>query len=199
MRCGCAANRRQPPRLPQPASPRVVETAMADTLLCVRMSAAQRARLAAAAAAAGKPLSRWIREQALGAILTELPPPAPVLVSREGEEPRRRSRTLFTWVTEQQYEAVCERSLACELTVSAFIREVLLGGQPAPRRPLLRSAIVAVDRAANSLRRVAQLSESGTPLAPDLRQAVATLRQEIHALRDALLTADAAAAPPPRT
>jgi hypothetical protein len=102
-----------------------------------------------------------------------------------------------TFLTEEQFAAFDEHARACKLTLSALLRNILLGVEPIARHPLARSAIVAVHRAGNSLNQVVQLASGGTLLAPELMSAVAGLRQEIHALRDVLLAADAGAAPEP--
>jgi len=99
--------------------------------------------------------------------------------------------------TVKQFEVLDEHARACELTVAAFMREVLLGSIPVARRPIARSAIVAVNRAARELNPLVQLAYRGTLLAPDLMRVVTRLLDEIHMLRDALLTADDAASRQP--
>jgi hypothetical protein len=83
------------------------------------------------------------------------------------------------------------------LTLSGFIRQLILGFKPIARRPLVRSAIVAVNRAGANLNQLLHLAGDGIVLAPDLMHAVAAVLDEIHSLRDALLRADAAGASDP--
>ena len=103
----------------------------------------------------------------------------------------QRTHKVSTFLTEEQFDALEEHARACGLTVSCFMRHLILGFKPIARRPLARSAIVAVNRTGASLNQLVQLTSKGIILTPDLTQAVAGVLEEIHALRDALLRADA--------
>src|ERR1700687_2305003 len=120
------------------------------------------------------------------------PPPPPSRRPPLQSPPAKLTRTAGTRFTEDQFEALEEHARACGLTVTAFIRHLVLGFNPSPRRPLVRSAIVAVNRVGNNLNQLVHLANSGIILAPDLIRAVAAVLAEIHALQDVLLRADAA-------
>lgn len=144
-------------------------------------------------------LSAWVRRQALRAAAGTMPQPAPLHAPRrDGSSPRPRyTRQVCLFFTEEQFLALRERARACELPLNTFTREVLFGRQPIARRLLLRSAIVAVDRAGRDLKQLFQVAGVGAPQTPDLLSAVAALHQEVRALRDVLLAADAVGAPEP--
>jgi len=160
-------------------------------------SPGQFACIEAAAAAADRPRGVWLRDQGLRAAryVPQRPAPLPALPPRR--PPAKLTRTVKTMFTVKQFEVLDEHARACELTVAAFMREVLLGSIPVARRPIARSAIVAVNRAARELNPLVQLAYRGTLLAPDLMRVVTRLLDEIHMLRDALLTADDAASRQP--
>jgi uncharacterized protein (DUF1778 family) len=163
--------------------------------LGIRVSAGELGRLEAAAAAAAMNLATWVLYQALSAAPQAPRLPAPGRAPSLQRAPEKLARQVSIRLTEEAFEALDEHARACGLTLSSFVRKVLAGRKPNPRRPSVRSAIVAVNRAGNNLNQVVQLASHGTLLAPDLSSAVAALRKDIHALRDALLTADATAAP----
>jgi hypothetical protein len=163
----------------------------------IRLSAGELAAVDAAAAAAGITRAAWLRDQVLRAARCGPNPPAPLPAPPPQHPPAKLTRAVGTYFTAEQFEALDEHARACELTVSAFIRRVVLGFRPMARRPLARSAIVAVDHATKQLNQLVQLDKSGTLLAPEILPAVTELRDEIHLLRDALLTADAAASRKP--
>jgi hypothetical protein len=136
--------------------------------------------------------SSWVRHQALHVAAGVAQ--GPLQVPPAGRSPRTLERQARGHFTTEEHEAIVEHARACGLTVSALIRRLVLGSEPMARRPLLRSAIVAVHRAGDNLRQLLQLEGAGYPLAPDLVGTITQLRSEIHALRDALLRADAAGA-----
>src|ERR1700687_3144583 len=119
-------------------------------------SAADHARLTAAAAAAGMTATAWLHRAALRHLdaLPPAPPPAPSpaapasLAALSPGPPAHLGRTSATRFTPDQHAAVAERAKACCLSVSAYIRVLVLGGTPVARRSEVRSAIVAVNRLA---------------------------------------------------
>jgi len=166
---------------------------MALTTIHLHVSVAERDLFAAAAKALGVSLSSWVRRQAISATAGPLPLPAPLRARLPPRSSAGRECIVHTRLDPEDFADLVEHARACGLTVSGFVRAVLFGCKPIPRRPLLRSAIAAVNRAGNSLNRVVELGAGGALLTPDLRSAVGALRHEINALLDALLTADAAA------
>jgi hypothetical protein len=162
--------------------------------ITIRISTDEFLRLAAAAEALSLRPTVWLRYQALCAA------DGASRVSSHFQAPSHQSpdekltRTANTKLTEKQFEALDERARTCGLTVSGFLRQLILGHRPIARRSLARSAIVAVNRASATLNQLVQLGDNGTP---DLMQAVAGVRDEILSLRDALLREDAAAASDP--
>jgi hypothetical protein len=165
--------------------------------LTIRLSTGEFLRLAGAAEALSLRLTVWLRYQALRAV--EGPSCAPSQVQgplRQGPD-EKLTRTANTKLTEKQFEALDDRARTCGLTVSGFVRQLILGHRPIARRPLARSAIVAVNRVGANLNRLVQLASSGIVLTPDLMDTVTAVLGEIHSLRDALLREDAAAASDP--
>jgi hypothetical protein len=180
------------------APPSEDSTAMArDQKIMICITACELAAIAAAAAAAGTTRAEWVRDQGLRAANCSPNHPAPLPAASHRHQPAKLTHTARTFFSDEQFAALDEYARACELTVSEFIRKVVLGYRPMARRSPTRSAIVAVDRAAKVLRELLHLADSGTHLAPDLIVSVRELLDEIHTLRDALLTADAAASREP--
>jgi|ERR1700674_294397 len=149
-------------------------------------------RLAAAAEARAMPLTVWVRHQLLRAAVEPSKLPFTLQAPPRRSPADQLARTTNTKLTEEQFEAVEERARACGMTVSCFIRQLILGHKPIARRPPIRSAIVAVNRASAKLNQLVQPPSSGTVLTTDLMRAVAGVLEEIHSLRDACLSIDAA-------
>jgi hypothetical protein len=164
--------------------------------LSIHVSAGEFLRLAAAAEVSAMTPTAWVRHQALcaadGISTTTTPfrPPPP------RDPPAKLTRTAGTRFSPAQLEAIQEHARGCGLTVTAFIRQVVLGHNPTPHRPLARSAIVAVNRVGNNLNQLVKLAHSGVVLAPDLLRVVGQVLVELRALRTALLRADADASAP---
>jgi Bacterial mobilisation protein (MobC) len=165
--------------------------------LSIRVSAGEFLRLAAAADALAMTPTAWVRHQALCAADGAPPTTAPFKPPPPQSPPAKLTRTAGTRSSDEQFAAIEEHARACGLTVTAFIRQVVLGFTPAARRPLERSAIVAVNRVGNNLNQLVHLANSGILLPPDLMRAVAAVRAEIHSLQDALFRDDAADASEP--
>ncbi|HEV3459846.1 MAG TPA: plasmid mobilization relaxosome protein MobC [Thermoanaerobaculia bacterium] len=166
--------------------------------LSIHVSAGEFLRLAAAAEVSAMTPTAWVRHQALRAADGISIPAPPFRPPPPRDPPAKLTRTAGTRFSPAQFEAIQEHARGCGLTVTAFIRQVVLGHSPTPHRPLARSAIVAVNRVGNNLNQLVHLANSGIVLAPDLMRAVAAVLAEIHALQDALFRADAAdAAEPP--
>jgi len=162
--------------------------------ISVRVTPDERALLAAAAETSFMSASSWVRHQALRVAAGVAQAPEPLQVPPAGRSPRKLEQLVRGHFTTEEHEAIVEHARACGLTVSALVRRLVLGSAPMARRPLLRSAIVAVHRAGDHLGQLLHLAGRGSPLAPDLVGTITQLRSEIHTLRDALLRADAAGA-----
>jgi hypothetical protein len=167
-----------------------------------RFTAADHARLTAAAAAAGMTATAWLRRAALRHLdaLPPAPPPAPSPAAPASLAPLAApspspgpsaplGRTSATRFTPDQHAAVVERARDCCLSVSAYIRVLVLGGTPLARRSEVRSAIVAVNRVGTNLNQLVKLASSGLLLPPELLRAIHALRAEIGTLRQAFLAA----------
>jgi hypothetical protein len=151
------------------------------------------ARLTAAAAAVGLTATRWLHRVAMlhlepTAALPQTASPA-ILPPLPDPSPGSLDRPTGTRLTPDQHAAVAERAHACGLSVSAYVRLLVLGGTPVARRSEVRSAIVAVNRVGGNLNQVVKLANSGIVLAPDLLREVSAVRAEIGALREAFLAA----------
>jgi hypothetical protein len=179
-----------------PGRSRLRSTMTRNRYITVHVTPDERALLAAAAETSSMSASSWVRHHALRAAGVA-PAPGSLQAPPAGRSPRKVERLIRGRFTTAEHEAIVEHARACGLTVSALIRRLVLGSAPMTRRPLLRSAIVAVHRAGDNLGQLLRLAGSGSPLAPDLVGTITQLRSEIHALRDALLRADAAGAADP--
>jgi hypothetical protein len=158
----------------------------------IRLSTGELLRITATAESLAMTRTAWVRQQVLRAA-EGAPKALPVLRAAPRQGPLAKlTRSVSAHLTEDQFEAVNAYARACGLTVADFLRQLILGFRPIARRPVARSAIVAVNRASASFNQLVQLGNSGTVLMPDLMHAVAVVRNEIHSLRDALLRADAA-------
>src|ERR1700688_1214483 len=114
--------------------------------LSVRLSPGELHRIVAAADSLAMPRSAWVRQQALRAAEGASKPP-PLFQAPWRRDPSAKfTRKLFARFTEEQFEALDAYARACGLTLSGFIRQLVLGCKPIARRPLARSASVAVHR-----------------------------------------------------
>jgi len=158
----------------------------------VMVSATERLRLEAAAAASGLALSTWVRHVALHAA-DGVRPPAMTPLSLPPPPPGARLvRPMHTLLTDAEYDALHEQARACAMTDGAFIRRILRGFKPIVRQSAVRSAIAAVNRAGVTLGPLVHPAGGGAAIPSELALAVADLRREIWALRAALLAADSA-------
>jgi hypothetical protein len=123
-------------------------------------------------------------------------PPGPFQAPPARRAQEKLVRFITARFTATEAEALVDHARHSGSTLAALIRKLVLGYDPGVHQPVIRSAIAAVHRAGVNLQRMIELAGSGAGVAPDL-QAAAELRDEIHALRDALLRADAAGAPDP--
>jgi hypothetical protein len=153
--------------------------------------------LAAAAEVSSMAVSSWVRHQALRAAAGISEPPGPFRPPATRPSPGRLMHSACSHYTSDEYEAIVEHARACGLSIGGLIRRLVLGRKPIAHRPAVRSAIAAVHRAGTNLLPLIHLAGDGNPLTPDQMRAVTELRDEIHALRDALLRADAEGAPDP--
>ncbi len=154
-------------------------------------SEAERARLAAAAQAAGMTPTAWLRHVALLHLETPTPPasPGPLPPPLDATLAGNLSRTVGTRFTASQYELIEERAKSCGLSVAAYVRTLVRGGTPVARRSEVRSAIVAVNRVGTNLNQLVKLANSGTPMPGALLRAVRAVGAEIDGLRQAFLAA----------
>jgi Mobilization protein NikA len=160
-------------------------------LLGVRFSAGEFVRLSAWADAQGLTPTAWVRHQALSAINGKPEPPARFQAPPTADSPAKLTRTAGTRFSEEQLEALAAHANACGLTVTAFIRKVILGVKPVARIPATRAAIVAVNRVGNNLNQLVRLANSGVVLAPELLGVLREVHAEFRALQVRLLRADA--------
>lgn len=166
-------------------------------LLGVRFSAGEFSRIADAAEAVGITPTAWVRHQALSTLNGKPDPPARFHAPPAAKPPAKLTRTAGTRFTEEQFEAIDAHSRACGLTVTAFIRKLVLGFKPLARRPESRSAIVAVNRVGNNLNQLVHLANSGIILAPELLHVLREVHAANRALQEKLLRADSGDDPEP--
>jgi hypothetical protein len=163
-----------------------------DHKFLVIVSASERLRLAAAAAAAGLAFSTWVRHAALHAADPAQAPAVAPLSLPLSPPGARLVRPVHVLVTDADYDALHEQALARGMTLSAFVRRILRGLKPIARQSAVRAAIAAVNRAGVTLGPLVHSVAGGAAIPPELALAVADLRCEIWALRAALLAADSA-------
>src|ERR1700688_2226345 len=133
-----------------PGRSRLRSTMTRSRYITVHVTPDERALLAAAAETSSMSASSWVRHQALRAAGVA-PAPASLQAPPAGRSPRKVERLIRGRFTTAEHEAIVEHARGCGLTVSALIRRLVLGSAPMTRRPLLRSAIVAVHRAGDNL------------------------------------------------
>jgi hypothetical protein len=159
--------------------------------LGVRFSASEFVRIAEAAAAFGMTPTAWLRHQGLSALNGKQDPPGRFNVPPAAYPPAKLTRTAGTRFTEEQFEALVAHAIACGLTPTAFIRQVVLGVKLVARRPEIRSLIVAVNRVGNNLNQLVKLANSGVVVTPDLVRAVQEVLVEMQGVRKVLFRVDA--------
>jgi hypothetical protein len=153
--------------------------------------------LAAAAEVSSMMVSSWVRHQALRAAAGISEPPGPFRPPVTRPSRGRMTHSASSHFTRDEYEAIVDHARACGLSIGGLIRRLVLGCEPIARRPVVRSAIAALHRAGTNLLQLHHLAGDGNPRTSDQMRAIAELRDEIHALRDALLRADAEGASDP--
>jgi hypothetical protein len=165
-------------------------------LIGVRFSAGEFVRISALADALGMTSTAWVRHQALRAAEGKPEPPARFHAPPATGCPARLTHTAGTRFTEEQFEALDAHAKACGLTVTAFIRKVVLGVKPVARIPDTRRALAAVNRVGNNLNQLVKLAHSGVVLAPpDLQRVLREVLAEVLVLREKLFRADAGEPP----
>lgn len=164
-------------------------------LLGVRFSAGEFLHISASAEALGLTPTAWVRHQALRAAEGKPEPSARFVAPPNASPSAKLTHTAGTRFTEEQFEALSLHANACGLTVTAFIRKVVLGVKPVARMPAARQAIVAVNRVGNNLNQLIKLANSGVVLAPDLLRVLHGVHAEFKILREALFRADAGESP----
>jgi len=159
-------------------------------LLGVRFSAGEFVRISASADALGMTPTAWVRHQALCSLDGKPEPQLRFQAPPATDPPAKLTRTAGTRFSEEHFEALSAHARACGLTVTAFIRKVVLGVKPIARRPEIRSAIVAVNRVGNNLNQLVKLANSGVVLTPELVLAVREVLAENRTMLQKLLRAD---------
>jgi len=155
-------------------------------LVSVRLSGAEYTRLAAAAEAAlahPATLLRTLAFASLGASVsipaTAEPTPAGLL-----------TRTVSSRLTAPEAEALALRAGECDLPLAAYVRCVLRGSTPSPRRSEAHAAVVALSRVGNNLNQLTRLAHGGTLLTRELYGAIDALRVEVYRVRAEILAAE---------
>ena len=117
----------------------------------IRLSADEYARLRAAATSASTTISSLLRVPftSLGqgietAPLASVPAGGPLI------------RMVSLRLTTAEVERLTEQARDCGLPVAAYVRCVLRGCMPSPRRPEARSAVVALSRVGNNLNQISR-------------------------------------------
>jgi len=159
-------------------------------LLGVRFSAGEFVRISASADALGMTPTAWVRHQALCVLNGKPEPAARFQAPPTTDPPAKLTRTAGTRFTAEQFVALAFHANACGLTVTAFIRKVILGVKPVARIPATRAAIVAVNRVGNNLNQLVRLANSGVVLAPELVSVLHEVHAEFRTLQLRLLRAD---------
>ncbi len=154
-------------------------------LVSVRLSEAQYAQLAAAAATASTSPSAFMRDIVFASFGLVVSAPAPLASKPAGALVRMVSIRL----TVTEAERLAEQARDCELPVATYARLALRGSPPSLRRPDARAAVMALSRVGNNLNQLTRLAHGGTLLSRDLSFAVETLRAEVYRVRDAILAA----------
>jgi hypothetical protein len=160
-------------------------------LLGVRFSAGEFVRIWTSAEAQDMTPTAWVRHQALLALEGNTEPPAwKSYPSSSGGASEKLTHTAAVRLTAEQFEALAIHTRRCRLTISAFLRKVVLGIKPVARVPADHQMIVAVNRVGTNLNQLVKLANSGVILAPDLVQILHEVRAEVRAVSNALLNAD---------
>ncbi len=175
---------------PRPDVPRNVS-------LHLYLTASERAILISAAEVSSMPTSSWIRYHALRVAAGVSRPPGPFQAPAARHHSDKLSHCIKGVFTRAEYEAIVEHAHLYGLSLSSVIRKLVLGNAHMLRQPSVRSAIAAVHQAGHNLKPLLAPVGTGVALTQDQVRAIAELRGEIHALRDALLRADAAGAADP--
>ena len=98
----------------------------------------------------------------------------------------RTTRTVATRLTADEHAALHDRATAAGLAVGTYLRHLLRGLPPAPRRPLTRTAVVALNRVGNNLNQLTKLAHTGVLLPRDLLATLQAVHAEVRRLREAL-------------
>jgi predicted DNA-binding protein len=154
-------------------------------LVTVRLSAAQYARLVAAAEAASTSSSALIRDLVFGSLGTGSSVPVSLPTAPVGA----LARTVSCRLTAAEAERLDEQARDCDIPVAAYVRLVLRGHMPRAGRPVAHAAVVSLSRLGNNLNQLTRLAHGGTLLSRDLFNAIEVLRAEIHRLREEILGA----------
>jgi hypothetical protein len=168
------------------ARKRKTTTMIRKKLVSVRLSEAQYARLAAAAATASTSPSAFMRDFVF-ASFGMVSAPAPLASTPAGVGTLVRMVSIRLTVTEA--ERLAEQARDCELPVATYARLVLRGSSPSLRRSDARAAVMALSRVGNNLNQLTRLAHGGTFLSRDLSLAVETLRADVYRVRDEILAA----------
>jgi hypothetical protein len=154
-------------------------------LVNVRLSELEYRRLARAAEAASTRPATLLRDLAFAS----LGAPAPVPEALDSVSHGPLTRHVTSRITAAEAESLAERARECDLPVAAYVRRVLRGATPSPRRAEAHAAVVALSRVGNNLNQLARLAHGGTLISRDLYCAIEALRVEVYQVRKEILSA----------
>jgi hypothetical protein len=153
-------------------------------LVHVRLSELEYRRLVIAAEAALTRPATLLRDLAF----TSLGAPAPVPEALDSVSLGLLTTHVSSRFTAAEAESLAERARECGLPVSAYVRSVLRGATPSPRRAEARAAVVALSRVGNNLNQLTRLAHGGTLLSGELFRAIDALRIEVYRVRAEILS-----------
>jgi len=153
-------------------------------LVHVRLSELEYRRLMIAAEAALMRPATLLRDLAF----TSLGAPAPVPEALDSVSPGPLTIHVTSRFTAAEAESLAERARECALPVSAYVRSVLRGATPSPRRAEAHAAVVALSRIGNNLNQLTRLAHDGTLIPRDLYRAIEALRDEVYQVREEILS-----------
>ncbi len=153
-------------------------------LVHVRLSELEYRRLVIAAEAALTKPATLLRDLAFAS----LGAPAPVPEALDPVSPGPLAIHITSRFTAAEAESLAERARKCGLPVSAYIRSIVRGATPSPRRAETHAAVVALSRIGNNLNQLTRLAHGGTLIPRDLYRAIQALRDEVYRLREEILS-----------
>ena len=153
-------------------------------LVHVRLSEPEYRRLGIAADAASTRPATLLRDLAFAS----LGAPAPIPEALDSVSPGPLTIHLTSRFTAAEAESLAERARECGLPVSAYVRSIVRGATPSPRRAEARAAVVALSRICNNLNQLTRLAHGGALIPRDLYRAIEALRAEVYQVREEILS-----------